>query len=131
MPAAKQTSRIIGNIRDDRLRRCTSFEITIRIREADYRASVCNIEESRIRPRRIEGDAERSIESGCKRRCHRGFAIGSDPAKNLNFTCLTFGKKDVAIWRRLNLARVVKSACVEFDAESSGGLRQHIGRTRN
>src|SRR5215470_7478751 len=128
MAAAKQRSRAGRKIRDNRLRRCTSFEVAIRIRDADHGAGICNIDELRIRAGRIEGDAERPIEPGSKSRRHRGFAIGSHPTKNLNYTQITFGEKDVAIWRCLKFARIVKSACVEFDTKTIGGLWPYIVR---
>src|SRR5436305_1650780 len=85
------------NFGNDCLRLASGRKVAIVIWEAQYSIGVADVNPLRIFTWRVEGNAERTVQSCRKSRLLLRFSIFRDSTKNCNFAFGTLGQEDIAI----------------------------------
>ena len=119
-----------GKLGNDGLRRIRRFHVAVLIWKANQRARVAGVEPLRIRPRRIEVDAEHAALPGCKRRDLLRLAVSAAAPEHGNFAGAALGDKEIAIRSHANLPRLFQVFRVQLHLEPGRDLRHRTGRPR-
>src|SRR5215472_17204035 len=93
---------------DNRLGWPGGLKVTRAIRETDHAVGVCDIDVTRVPPRRPEGDTKRLVKIFCEDADLR-LSIRLIGAENANSTRPAFCNEDIAVRRDADQTRVVET----------------------